>query len=486
MMLNWALGGAPYVGCDIGGFSPATNTELLVRWYQAGVFFPTMRVHSTIGVTPHFPWLWGEEAAEAMREALDLRYRLVPYHYSLAHSLFKEKKLMMRPLVMDYPEDKNVTSMTTQWMDGDLLVAPVLQENSQKDIYLPPGTWLPFQGGAWDAWVGQAVKGGRHRGPQHITGAVPMRGLPVFARAGAVVPLAPAGMQYTGALPGAPLEVQVYAGADGYFDMVEDDGETTAYESGDVHVTRFRWDDASCTFGWSGIGPVKSRKFAELQVRILLGEDTAFSPKLPFSGSSGSFTLHMWKVVSEVDVRVRETKDLDAKVLNMLEPGKTIRGTVEGGWLRLADEPGFIILKIGGSTLIEPLCRQTKERPAQAQPDLQAFDIAKYGPTTSVASGHNQTLTATRDAWVPEKMLPMLPERNRLFGVGLSFGVASVALVAGLVVAVARPCAASDPSSLSLVSRSGPAHKGVELGGPYSPLETAKPAAPGVGSTMDC
>merc|ERR1712159_944193 len=118
MMLNLGLSGSPYVGCDIGGFTGNTNAELLTRWYQVGVFMPTMRVHSTIDATPHFPWLWGTAHGVAMRLALELRYQLLPYHYSLAHRMFSEGRLWIRSLSAEFSDDSTALSITSQWLDG--------------------------------------------------------------------------------------------------------------------------------------------------------------------------------------------------------------------------------------------------------------------------------------------------------------------------------------------------------------------------------
>ena len=104
-LLNWSLAGMPYCGCDIGGFGGETNPELLVRWMEAGTFFPVMRAHSEISVRPHFPWLFGDQAEAAIRKTLDLRYQMVPTLYSLAHELADTGEPLMRPLVMEYPAD---------------------------------------------------------------------------------------------------------------------------------------------------------------------------------------------------------------------------------------------------------------------------------------------------------------------------------------------------------------------------------------------
>ena len=108
---------------------------------QLGSFMPTMRVHSTKSATPHFPWLWGAPYAGLMRRALELRYQLLPYHYSLAHQMHATGRLWIRPLVAEYPDDDTATNCASQWLDGALLVAPILSEDSSRNIYLPKGTW---------------------------------------------------------------------------------------------------------------------------------------------------------------------------------------------------------------------------------------------------------------------------------------------------------------------------------------------------------
>jgi len=270
MMLNWVLAGAPYVACDIGGFKRDTTAELLTRWMQVGIFMPTMRVHSGLQAVPHWPWLWGDEASGAMRQALELRYRLIPYHYSLAHTMFTSLFLWMRPLVMEFPDDPVAADITTEWMDGAILVAPILHQHSRRQIYLPAGTWYPLGASKITRTPVSCERcrrtileaPGRQgnaleivHGPAHMGGEAAFDEVPAFVRAGTVLPLAPV-VQHTGALPGGALEVQVYAGADGSFDLFEDDGETTKYQSGHLRITRFHWDDATGTLSWRLTGSV--------------------------------------------------------------------------------------------------------------------------------------------------------------------------------------------------------------------------------------
>lgn len=254
IMLNWVLAGAPYVSCDIGGFLGETDKGLLSRWMQMGVFLPMMRVHSWLWATPHWPWKFGPEAAVAIRRALELRYQLVPYHYSLAHGMYNQgDKLWIRPMELEFPDDESMAGQTRQWMDGELLVAPVWAEDSRQSVYLPEGTWYHFN----DTRV--------EEGPTHLNNAVDATKIPVFVRPGAIIALAPV-VQSTDLLPGGPLEVQIYGGADGSFKLVEDDGESIDYEVGRVRETTLRWYDAACTLSWRARGAATNQSFKELQV----------------------------------------------------------------------------------------------------------------------------------------------------------------------------------------------------------------------------
>jgi alpha-glucosidase len=244
-VLNWGLAGSAHVTCDIGGFNGETTALLLTRWMQAGVFIPVMRVHSTRSAVPHFPFLWGDDAAAAMRLALNLRYQLVPYHYSNAHAAYASGVPMMRPMALDFEHDAYAASLTSQWMDGDaVLVAPVLREDNSTVVYFPQlprggGGLHPERRGVWFDWCNSSF----HQGPLNltITGAA-LDEVPRYVRSGSIVPLAPV-VQYTDALPGGPLQLHIYSGADAEFVLVEDDGETDAYERGAVRRTTFSYDN---------------------------------------------------------------------------------------------------------------------------------------------------------------------------------------------------------------------------------------------------
>lgn len=238
-LLNWGLAGMPYGGCDIGGFRGEVTPQLFVRWMQAGVFFPMMRAHTAVEWTPRFPWRFGRAAAAALRKALELRYRLVPYLYSLAHESHATGLPVMRPLAMEFPDDPLVANLSDQWLLGArLMAAPLLAPGTERRVYLPAGDWYRLGSGER---IGGARVISVHAGLDEI---------PVFVRAGTILPLGPV-VRSTAALPGGPLVVQVYPGADASFTLVEDDGLTTDYASGAVRRTTFRWDEARRVLSWN-------------------------------------------------------------------------------------------------------------------------------------------------------------------------------------------------------------------------------------------
>ena len=242
-LLAMGLSGIPYSACDIGGYGGAdTSPELFTRWMEAGVFFPVMRSHSSHDSKPHFPWLYGAESEAAVRRALDLRYRLIPYDDSLAHETEKTGVPLMRPLVLEFPTDPDVANKTDEWLMGrGLLAAPILNPGGARSVYLPSDTWYEFQGN-------QPMKG-----PVTLQVSKALDEIPVYVRAGTLLPLGP--VEQSTSLPvRAPLELQIYPGRDGSFKFEEDDGETTAYRQGARREVQFTWDDQKKQLTWKSTG----------------------------------------------------------------------------------------------------------------------------------------------------------------------------------------------------------------------------------------
>ena len=227
--LNTGMSGVPYWGSDIGGFfhSVPETGELYARWFQLGAFSPIFRSHGWVW-REHVPWAHGPRVEAICREYAELRYRLLPYTYTLAWQAYGDGLPLMRPLVLNYPDDPRVWTLGHQYLWGDdLLVAPVTREGATTwPVYLPAGTWYDF-------WTGA-----HHDGPGGITVAAPLERLPLFVRGGAILPMGPV-MQHTGERPLDELTLRVHPEGTSRFELYEDDGRTQRYREGRYALTEF-------------------------------------------------------------------------------------------------------------------------------------------------------------------------------------------------------------------------------------------------------
>jgi alpha-glucosidase (family GH31 glycosyl hydrolase) len=230
--LNMGLSGVPYWGTDIGGFYQIAppNAELFVRWFQFGTFCPVFRAHGHAW-RQHLPWSYGDEVEAICRRYLELRYRLLPYTYTLARQAYDRGLPLMRPLVLNYPDDPKVWQLGTQYLWGDdLLVAPVTREGATHwPVYLPEGRWHDF-------WTHEC-----HDGRRGITVAAPLERLPLFVRSGAILPLGPAKQQDGEDVPEAYV-VMVFPDGRSRFELYDDDGRSNAYDRGGYAVTELACD----------------------------------------------------------------------------------------------------------------------------------------------------------------------------------------------------------------------------------------------------
>jgi alpha-D-xyloside xylohydrolase len=239
--LNFALSGNPYWTTDIGGYhEPFPNAanqpayqELYARWFEYGTFCPIFRTH---GHRDHNE-LWTYDQVFPTLLAFDrLRYRLLPYIYSLAWKVTSEDYTIQRPLVMDFREDPATWEIGDEFLFGPaILVSPVLTEHAtSRPVYLPAGT-------AWyDFWTGEHANGGAT-----LTAAAPLDRIPLEIRAGSILPLGP-GIEYAGQA-NDPIELRVYPGANADFNLYEDEGDSYRYENGTHAIIPIHWENATRT-----------------------------------------------------------------------------------------------------------------------------------------------------------------------------------------------------------------------------------------------
>ncbi len=215
---------------NVGGYDD--YPELFTRWFQYGTFLPIMRTHGSRKYNE--VWSYGKQAEPILEKYLKLRYELMPYIYSLGYKTYSTGAPFMRALFMDFPNDSKVANVEDEYMFGPaFLVAPVTEQGAiSREVYLPAGAdWYNY-------WTNERVHGG-----QTVKVDAPIDVIPLFARAGSIVPT------------GAPIEstrqeqriakVRIYPGANADFTLYSDDGTTYAYEKGEFTTTRLHWDDTA-------------------------------------------------------------------------------------------------------------------------------------------------------------------------------------------------------------------------------------------------
>lgn len=256
--VNTGLTGIPYWGTDIGGFVPTAEftAELYLRWFQFGAFCPLFRSHGR-NWKLRLPWGWntgdpgpieiknynGAAAPDASalhnaqvepicRKYLDLRYRMLPYLYSAVRESTVSGLPVMRSLWLHYPDDLGAVARGDEYLWGrDMLVAPVTEKGAaSRRIYLPSGIWYDF-------WTSERQDGGRE-----ITRQVDLETMPLYVRAGSILPLGPL-KQYTGEQVSQPLTLTIYPGADGSFLLYDDDGSSFNYRQGEWMGIQMSWSD---------------------------------------------------------------------------------------------------------------------------------------------------------------------------------------------------------------------------------------------------
>jgi alpha-glucosidase len=222
MFLNLSVSGLAFCGGDVGGFLDNCTPELLVRWTQMGTFTPFFRNHTNTKTIDQEPWAFGPKVEAICRSYIELRYQLLPYLYNLFVEAHRNGTPIMRPLFWHYQEDPIATASGDQFLLGkDLLVAPIVRQGAvARSVYLPQGEWFDF-------WSGE-----KHVGGRHIVAEAPLEKIPLYFRAGAIIPMA-AVRQYVGQKPVHTMNLHIWPGGNDTLNWYEDDGSSMNYTKGD-------------------------------------------------------------------------------------------------------------------------------------------------------------------------------------------------------------------------------------------------------------
>jgi alpha-D-xyloside xylohydrolase len=285
--LNFSMTGIPYWNTDTGGFFSDRTTgdgnprnaqfqEFFLRWFQFSTFCPMFRVHSSSGLNPGHEFFRFDEKTQAMlRTCLDLRYRLLPYQYSVSWQVTNNASTFMRPLAMDFPKDPKVLNIGDEYLYGpSILVTPVTTAGqTSRPVYLPAGgaSWYNF-------WTGATSPAGAS-----VDTACPVETVPLYIRPGSILPMGPF-LEYSHQKPADPIELRIYAGANGSFTLYEDEGDSYRYEKGVYATIPFAWDDASKTLTIGARkgefpGMLKERTFNVVLVKEKHGDGIAITDK---------------------------------------------------------------------------------------------------------------------------------------------------------------------------------------------------------------
>lgn len=227
--ISMGLCGMPNIGVDIGGFWENCTPELYARWVQLGTFYPFMRTHSSLRSRRQEPWVFGKDVEAIARSAIELRYQLLPYLYSLGWHAHLYGHPLIRPMFFDFMDDKKTWKLSSQFMvGGHICVAPILRPGEfARAVYLPQGNWFNF-------WTGEELCGN-----QYILADAPLEKIPIFIRAGAVIPLGNIRQSTTEKLTEVTLHSYPSETETPFVEFFEDDGESFLYENGLFNLFQF-------------------------------------------------------------------------------------------------------------------------------------------------------------------------------------------------------------------------------------------------------
>src|SRR5579864_3239681 len=289
--LSFSMSGLPYWTTDVGGFfrpddqyTTDSYHELLIRWFEYGTFCPIFRVHGYKSNAEL--WNYGPQVEHVLTQYDELRYRLLPYIYSAAWGVTRYGETLVRALPLEFFSDPRAQAVSDQFMFGPaLLINPVTAEGAtHRSIYLPAGhDWVDF-------WTGKRISGG-----QTIEAEAPLDRMPMYAKTGSVIPFGP--IAETASAKADPIDLRVYAGADGDFTLYEDEGDNYDYEHEEYSVIPIHWDDRAETLRvgdrrGSFPGMLEHRTFRVVRVaeahRAAISSPRKFDATVEFTGKSVS------------------------------------------------------------------------------------------------------------------------------------------------------------------------------------------------------
>lgn len=257
MCLNLSISGQSFVGTDIGGFVGSPSGELYTRWLQFGVFTPLMRTHTEINSKDQEPWSYGSELESINKKSIELRYKLLPYIYTQFYKASIDGTPIMRPVFFDYPNEIETYWSEKEFLFGDaFLVAPVLWEGAKKrELRVPAGEW-------YDYWTDENITG-----PKHITIDAPIDKIPLFVKAGSIIPSQQI-VQYTDQAPIDPLALDIYPSGEASTIIYEDDGKSFNYKNGAYSIRKINFKQTDNDYELILSGPEGKFKMKERSIIV--------------------------------------------------------------------------------------------------------------------------------------------------------------------------------------------------------------------------
>lgn len=299
--LNIGLSGVGNWAHCMGGFEHPADPELYIRWVQFGMFSPVALVFGMDHPGYKEPWNYGEDALRNFKKYDSLRYQLLPYIYSSAYQMYQTGSPIMKALVLNYQDDENVYETGDQYLFGDnLMICPVTTKGAQtRTVYLPGGEW-------YDWWTGK-----KYSGKQYIHVVAPLDALPIFAKAGAIIPMQPA-MKYVGEKPVDVIALEVFPSGNSSFNLYEDDGQSLNYQRGEYSISKINSASSANKIQIRISKP--SGKFIPAQHSYIVKIHTAATPKQVMENGKLN---EQWKInngLLYISTSGNNTKDLELTI----------------------------------------------------------------------------------------------------------------------------------------------------------------------------